>query len=661
MCRQEEHSRLDTAAQQAPTPPNVQPSPCLPVQGALPQEHAGTLPPTAKGPAAGYEPTVTISTKAAFDAINQVPHWRGGGEVCSAARGPALLDVPCCLPTRSIPSTLSLLVQMFGASAAAAPAQQQQDGFHVPAPRPPRARAAQMAAPAAESPAQQQQDGFHVPAPRPPRARAAQMAAPAAESPGGFCVHEDTQFVSVPMEEGGGDSSPQAAPAAFGRPSGSPSGFCIRDDTMFVTVPADGEEEGAAQAAAAMGGGGDASPASPGMSGGGFSIREDTMFVTVAMQREEEEYEELAGAAPDAAADAPPAAEAQPTCSYEPSPVPAAAPPASGGLFGGFEIREDTMFMGGGGAGGASGPFSPSASSEAGGSTGGLLGAEVVGAAREGSPSHSSAAVQVREGWRVRVGSWLPRLAVAALHALFPQLALSLSDPTSPHQPLHAFLRLYPVRRSTSGALLRGQTTPWRWTWGTHRRCWRLQMPRLPPTRSLLRRCTQKWPTTPLPWASRQTARRRSWRWACRICTWKARRTRLLERAAAVQQAAAAALQTQPWQRRRCSRWATLALGSWVWCWRQMLLRKQHWRQRLTTWRRHLVMSLRFGPTASAAAPCQWRPAAQQLLMSRRQQPTKKRQGTSRLWRQGSRRSSTPSLPPSKAACWTVWTQRCQR
>ncbi|PSC71993.1 mitotic checkpoint serine threonine-kinase BUB1 [Micractinium conductrix] len=212
-------------------------------KGALPQEHAGTLPPTAKGPAAGYEPTVTISTKAAFDAINQVPHWR-------------------------------------------------------------------------------------------------------AESPGGFCVHEDTQFVSVPMEEGGGDSSPQAAPAAFGRPSGSPSGFCIRDDTMFVTVPADGEEEGAAQAAAAMGGGGDASPASPGMSGGGFSIREDTMFVTVAMQREEEEDEELAGAAPDAAADAPPAAEAQPTCSYEPSPVPAAAPPASGGLFGGFEIREDTMFMG---------------------------------------------------------------------------------------------------------------------------------------------------------------------------------------------------------------------------------------------------------------------------------------------------------------------------
>ncbi len=243
--------------QRAPYPQaHLAPSCPTRLQGSLPGEHGGALPPTARGPACA-DPTVTISTRAAFEAINAM---FGGGQ----------------------------------AAAASQPAAQQHGGSDA--------------------------DGFRVPAPRPPRARPAAPAAPAA-SPGDFCIREDTQFVSVPLE-----------PAADS-PAGSGGVFCIREDTQFITVPAGGvddeEDEEAAMAAVASGHAAPAAAPSP----GGFCIREDTQFITVAVgadEEEEEEQQQLEAAG----------ATAQPTVALAAAPAP---------LFGGFSIREDTQFIGLGG------------------------------------------------------------------------------------------------------------------------------------------------------------------------------------------------------------------------------------------------------------------------------------------------------------------------
>lgn len=289
----------------------------------------------------GPEPTVTISTRAAFEAINQM----FGGDAAAAA--------------------------------ATAPAEEQRQR-------------------------QQPEAGFRVPAPRPPRARplAAAPSAPAASpggSPGGFMIREDTQFVSVPLETIETEAAPaqgQAAAAVLSPVDGFGGGFCIREDTQFVTVPAgvagdDDEEAGDAPGSPAAAAG-RASPAG-GFDGGGFCIREDTQYITVAVQdrgqatqeADAEEHEQQCGqAAAGVQADA------------------AAAPEAAAG---GFCIREDTMFVGPGsgasdgrqGAGAVS--VSPSWSSEAGGSTGDLLGAQLAGVANaDGTPTHSGSEAQVR-------------------------------------------------------------------------------------------------------------------------------------------------------------------------------------------------------------------------------------------------------------------------
>ena len=122
---------------------------------------------------------------------------------------------------------------------------------------------------------------------------------------GGFMIHEDTQFVSVPLglADGGGSdagASPRLSPAAsLGGGDGDSGGlfggdFSIREDTMFVTVPvsvAPQQEQqqavGGAPAAGppappglqAAGGGGSGVDREDGLFGGGFSIREDTQFI----------------------------------------------------------------------------------------------------------------------------------------------------------------------------------------------------------------------------------------------------------------------------------------------------------------------------------------------------------------------------------------------
>lgn len=266
------------------SPDQSRPEPSASLQGALPGEHGGALPPTARGPACA-DPTVTISTRAAFEAINAM--FGGGGSGGLAA-------------------------------APSQPAPQQHAGSDA--------------------------DGFRVPAPRPPRARPA-APAPAA-SPGGFCIHEDTQFVSVAV-----------GPEADSPAGGGGGGFCIHEDTQFITVPAGGPDGDAADEAAPMAaaaGGHAAAVPSP----GGFCIREDTQFITVAVQPDEEEDEEQQMG--DEAAGAPPAA------------APAAAPAP---LFGGFSIREDTQFIGlGGGASPTPSPSpEPAAALGGGGGSGRLL------------------------------------------------------------------------------------------------------------------------------------------------------------------------------------------------------------------------------------------------------------------------------------------------
>lgn len=267
------------------------------LQGALPGEHGGALPPTARGPAYA-DPTVTISTKAAFEAINAM---FGGGS---------------------------------GSGMAAAPSQ-----------------------PAAQHHGSSDADGFRVPAPRPPRARPAVPAEPAA-SPGCFCIREDTQFVSVPLEP------------EVDSPGGSGGGFCIREDTQFITVPAagaDDEEDNEAAPMAAVAG--SRAAAAPAASPGGFCIREDTQFITVAVHPEEEE-EELQQHLDD-----------QPAA-VQPAAAPAAAPAPA---FGGFSIREDTQFIGLGGASPSPSPESAAVLGGSGRSGGNLLPQKRPLGARDGS------------------------------------------------------------------------------------------------------------------------------------------------------------------------------------------------------------------------------------------------------------------------------------
>lgn len=365
------------------------PPPELP-QGSLPLEH-GTLPPNPYAEPTlhlgraglGPEPTVTISTRAAFEAINH----------------------------------------MFGGGAAAAPFNQQQGGQQQ----------------------QQAEGGFRVPAPRPPRTQAPVAASsPPAESPsgspGGFMIREDTQFVSVPLEAVAAEAAPAMAVAAAVRSSDGGE-FCIREDTQFVTVPAgagsdgsDGEAESAPISAAVAA---QASPA--GGFGFGFCIREDTQFITVAVQAQQEEVEEAAeelrqvhgqaapasapmraaaeagaggfciredtmflgggcGGAAAGAAATPRVAEAcEGSGPAATAAVPAACPPGMG-----FAARDDTQLVALGASGGSSslgaapGSASPSWSSEAGGSTGDLLGAELAGLPdADGSPAHSASMAQV--------------------------------------------------------------------------------------------------------------------------------------------------------------------------------------------------------------------------------------------------------------------------
>ncbi|PRW05791.1 mitotic checkpoint serine threonine- kinase BUB1 [Chlorella sorokiniana] len=273
----------------------------------------------------GYEPTMTISTKAAFDAINQM--FKGslpgehGGALPPTARGPAYADPTVTISTKA---AFEAINAMFGGGSG---------GGSLPA---------APSQPAAQQHGGSDADGFRVPAPRPPRARPAAPAAAPAASPGGFCIHEDTQYVSVPLE-----------PAADS-PAGSGGGFCIREDTQFITVPAGGADEDEDEEAAPMAGAaadGHAAAAGPARSPGGFCIREDTQFITVAVDPEEEldEKQQLQ--------DEPAAA--------QPAAAPAAAPAPA---FGGFSIREDTQFIGLGG--GASPTPSPEPAAALGGSGG---------------------------------------------------------------------------------------------------------------------------------------------------------------------------------------------------------------------------------------------------------------------------------------------------
>ncbi|KAL4440602.1 hypothetical protein ABPG75_003603 [Micractinium tetrahymenae] len=409
---------------------------------------AGSSGAFAVGGGGGYEPTMTIATRDAFAALNKM--FKGSLPLEHGSLPPNPYAEPTLHlgrsglgpePTFTISTRAAFeaINQMFGGSGAAAAA----------------TVAAAAAAPAGQQQGRQQQQaegGFRVPAPRPPRARppAAAPQAPAAgpaDSPGGFMIREDTQFVSVPVEamEAEAAAAPAAAAAAAAQsPAGGfGGGFCIREDTQFITVPAGAgsdEEEDGVEGAAGPGGAAAAQQASPAAGfGGSFCIREDTQFITVAVQPEAEEEEEErpseeqpcrqrqpqlgqppaspmhTDAAPEAAAGgfciredtlflggsgrdaaASPAAQAGGGLGApaQHQPAPAASP---AGL--GFAIREDTQFVGLGLSGGraaAAGAASPSWSSEAGGSTGDLLGAQLGGLpGADGSPAHSASVAQV--------------------------------------------------------------------------------------------------------------------------------------------------------------------------------------------------------------------------------------------------------------------------
>ncbi|EFN53840.1 hypothetical protein CHLNCDRAFT_135925 [Chlorella variabilis] len=258
-------------------------------KGALPGEHA-SLPPTARGPVGGgYEPTVTISTMAAFEAVNSM---FGGGT-----------------------------------AAAAAPLQQ----------------------PAA---ARRQQGGFRAPAPRPrPAADSLPADSPAGGGGGGFSINEDTQFVSVPLGcDDGDDGGAAGSPGAVVVGGGGMGSFCVHEDTQFITVSAAGADEEEEE---------DAEPArqaSPAVSGGGLGglmIREDTQYITVAVPQR---YDECTGDDDALAGEAIAAVEGgewAPAGTPDPSQgfriredTRHAGPPAAAAAGGSFCIREDTMFLG---------------------------------------------------------------------------------------------------------------------------------------------------------------------------------------------------------------------------------------------------------------------------------------------------------------------------
>jgi hypothetical protein len=138
-------------------------------------------------------------------------------------------------------------------------------------------------------------------------------------SPGGFCIREDTQFVSVAVQEDEEADVP------------SDGGFAIREDTQFITVaaPAQSDEE---DEEAGEGVGHCSTAGSPGPAGdGGFFLREDTQYVTVAVQPQYNQDKEAGVEMAEGGQRAP----------EPPSPRPQLGSPL------GFSIREDTQFVGG--------------------------------------------------------------------------------------------------------------------------------------------------------------------------------------------------------------------------------------------------------------------------------------------------------------------------
>jgi hypothetical protein len=222
-------------------------------------------------------------------------------------------------------------------------------------------------------------DGFRPPAPRQRAAAASAHAAVAApqlpESPGeagGFCIREDTQFVSVPLGGGGGEGetdSPEG-PALGARLAASSGGFAIHEDTQFITVPAAAEEDEVGEEG---GRGGTAAPHGVGGVGGSFLIREDTQYITVPLDDD--------GAASDCFSgkgceDGQPAALTggsweQAAAAGEPRRDPLAG-------LSGFCIREDTQFVG---LGAAAAPLAAAESPSPAGGQGPAGGADAATAA----------------------------------------------------------------------------------------------------------------------------------------------------------------------------------------------------------------------------------------------------------------------------------------
>lgn len=206
--------------------------------------------PAAWEPPAGacMEPTVTISTRAAFEAINRMfqgslPHERTGlPPTWAAARSPAAEPTVTLSPL----GALEAAAQVFRGQGAghAGP-------FRAPAPRPPRH------ADSTTTPGQQ----------RLMVRRDTELQS--GGTPGGLCIREDTQFVSVAalgeqLQQRSGARTPRAPPplpcglgvlsdtqfGGFGctpgtlggeratPPSTGPGRLCIREDTQFVSVAA---------------------------------------------------------------------------------------------------------------------------------------------------------------------------------------------------------------------------------------------------------------------------------------------------------------------------------------------------------------------------------------------------------------------------------------